>query len=106
MTQLVFVETAGNTHVIDARPGQSVMRAATSAGVPGIIGECGGCATCLTCHCFIDPSRLSDVPPPGPAEAELLDMLLLRRSNSRLTCQIMVTPALEGIRFDIPDWQG
>jgi 2Fe-2S ferredoxin len=106
MIELVFVENSGTTHVVDARPGQSVMRAATSANVPGILAECGGCATCMTCHCFVEPDRLPELPPPGAIEAELLEILFEARPNSRLTCQIVVTASMHGMRFDIPAWQG
>jgi 2Fe-2S ferredoxin len=106
MVELVFVENSGKSHVVEAKPGQSVMRAATGANLPGILAECGGCATCMTCHCFVEPDRLSELPPPGAIEAELLEILFEARPNSRLTCQILVTASMHGMRFDIPAWQG
>jgi 2Fe-2S ferredoxin len=106
MTVIVFVEAGGAWTEVEARCGDSVMRAAKLNGVAGIVGECGGSMTCLTCHCYVEPDRVGELPPPSDDESALLDCLLERRENSRLSCQILVTDQMAGMRFDLPAWQG
>lgn len=106
MTKLVFVEPSGYRREVDAASGQSVMRAATGAGVKGIVGECGGCAICMTCHAYVEEGRLRELPLPTATEQVLIDNLDEGRPNSRLTCQIVVTPEMEGMEFTLPRFQG
>ncbi|MDO7833463.1 2Fe-2S iron-sulfur cluster-binding protein [Sphingobium sp. HBC34] len=106
MPRLVFVEHDGTVLEVDAREGESVMRAAQAAGVAGILGECGGCMSCLTCHCYVAPADMDKMPPPQAMERELLSAIVDVRENSRLSCQIVATADLEGARFDLPEWQG
>lgn len=104
--RLTFIEASGERTSGEARPGDSVMRAAKALGVPGIIGECNGSMTCLTCHCYVASSGAGPLPGPADDELAMLDCLLERRPTSRLSCQILVTPALDGAVFELPAWQG
>lgn len=106
MPELIFVEHDGAEVRAEARVGDTVMRAARAAGVTGIIGECGGCMNCLTCHCYVPADVARCIPPPAPGEAAMLEGVALARENSRLSCQIVVTEALDGARFWLPEWQG
>ncbi|MGJ0239661.1 2Fe-2S iron-sulfur cluster-binding protein [Novosphingobium fluoreni] len=106
MPRLTFVEFDGQTREVDARLGETVMRSARNAGVEGIIAECGGSMTCLTCHCYVTLPESGSLPEPSANEQEMLDCVLEARENSRLSCQVVVTPELDGARFDIPQWQG
>lgn len=62
---------------------------------------CGGAASCATCHVYVDWGNLSDVPEASPAEQEMLDGLVQQRPGSRLSCQIMVEPRLDGLSVTI-----
>lgn len=106
MPRLHFVGDDGTRLDVEARAGQTVMLAARAADVPGIIGECGGSMNCLTCHCYVAPADIARVGPPSEAERALLDELIEARQNSRLTCQIVVNAALDGVTFSVPQWQG
>ncbi|HET9629547.1 MAG TPA: 2Fe-2S iron-sulfur cluster-binding protein [Novosphingobium sp.] len=106
MTTLVFVEADGRRVAVAARDGESVMLAARRAGVEGIVGECGGGMSCLTCHCFVAPDVAERIAPASEAETALLDCLIEQRKTSRLSCQIVVHPGLEGAVFELPQWQG
>ncbi|WP_079640156.1 2Fe-2S iron-sulfur cluster-binding protein [Sphingopyxis flava] len=106
MPELIFVEHDGTERRVQARVGDTVMRTAVAAGVAGIIGECGGCMNCLTCHCYIPAEVAERIPPASEDEAAMLDVVALAQANSRLCCQIVVTEALDGARFEIPEWQG
>ncbi|WP_296644837.1 2Fe-2S iron-sulfur cluster-binding protein [Roseinatronobacter sp.] len=101
MTKLVFIEPSGNRREITATVGESVMQAATANGVVGIDAECGGSCMCATCHCLV-------IEPPNPLpdmqsdEADTLEFTAEdMKDNSRLTCQVTVTPELEGIVFQV-----
>ncbi|MBB4614276.1 2Fe-2S iron-sulfur cluster-binding family protein [Novosphingobium taihuense] len=106
MPDLIFVENEGVEVRVRARVGDTVMRAARVAGVTGIVGDCGGCMSCLTCHCYLPEETAQRVPPPTGDEVALLEDLALRKAGSRLSCQIVVTEALDGATFLVPAWQG
>lgn len=100
---MVYVGGTGQEQAIDATVGDSVMATAVRNGVPGIIGECGGNASCGTCHVWVREEFLTLVGPPNDLEEDLLDLAVTeRRSTSRLSCQVPVTPALDGLTVDIP----
>ncbi|MFC5735989.1 2Fe-2S iron-sulfur cluster-binding protein [Sinirhodobacter huangdaonensis] len=101
MVKLVFIEPSGNRREIEAAPGQSVMVAATTAGVAGIVAECGGSCVCATCHCRVVAGG-DALPAMEEAERDTLEFTSdAMGETSRLTCQIEVTPALEGVVFDV-----
>jgi 2Fe-2S ferredoxin len=95
---LIVTDPSGKVHEVAASPGQSVMRAAVSAGVPGIEAACGGNCVCATCHCYIDDAWLARLPPPDETESGMLACTVDPRANSRLVCQVTVTEALDGLR--------
>mgnify|MGYP000243405115 CR=1 FL=1 len=68
MTTITYVEPSGNRVTVDVNEGWSLMQAAIANGVEGITGECGGSCACATCHCYVDPLRLSKLPPASEAE--------------------------------------
>lgn len=95
MTTITFIEPNGNAKEVTAEVGESLMVAATRAGVDGIIGECGGSAMCATCHCYLEEGEL---PPQESLEAETIEFTALNtQPNSRLTCQVAAISALEGV---------
>lgn len=101
MTKLTFIEPSGATREIEAANGQSVMFAATAAGVNGIAAECGGSCMCATCHCLVieAPGGLPEI---ESAEADTLEFTAEEmQENSRLTCQIEVSDALAGTVFQV-----
>ena len=102
MINITFVGSDGQEYPVTAAPGTSLMRAALDHGVPGIIGDCGGQGTCATCHGYIDNSFLSRLPEKSPDEVDMLECAIDPEANSRLTCQITVTPDLDGLRVAIP----
>jgi ferredoxin, 2Fe-2S len=105
MPHVTYRQPDGAEETIDVPVGHSVMDGAVDHGIPGIIAQCGGAATCGTCHCYIAPEWIARLPPPEPREAEMLDYLWEPRDNSRLTCQIQVTDALDGLTVDVPERQ-
>src|SRR5689334_16785280 len=106
MTTITFIHPDHTKQSVDAEDGSSVMRAALTQGVDGIVAECGGSAVCATCHVYVDEGWLGKLEPVGDDEDALLDGTACERlPNSRLSCQIKVSPALEGLVVRLPERQ-
>lgn len=92
--------------VLDVKPGKTLMRAAVAAGVEAIAADCGGVLTCATCHVYVREPFASRLPPPSDDELGMLEFTAApRRPNSRLSCQIEITEALDGLAVDLPESQ-
>jgi 2Fe-2S ferredoxin len=81
--------------------GQNLMEVARARGVPGIIGDCGGGCACATCHVHVSPDWFEKVGPPNDVEADMLDMAEDLVPTSRLSCQIHLTPDLDGLAVTV-----
>lgn len=94
----------GRDITLDVPDGQSLMEAATRRGVPGIIGECGGSMSCATCHVVVDPAWAERAGTISPFEDDMLDITEAgREPTSRLSCQVKMTAALDGIIVSVPE---
>ena len=103
MPKVSYVSVSGDQTTVDAVVGESVMAAAVKNGVPGIIGECGGNASCATCHVWVRDEFLPLLGEIEEMEEDLLDMGVSdRRPGSRLSCQVPMTPELDGLTVDVP----
>jgi 2Fe-2S ferredoxin len=106
LSKVIYIDSSGREHAADAAVGDTVMATAVRNGVPGIVAECGGNCSCATCHVWVAEEFASAVGPPGDMEEDLLDMgVSERRTTSRLSCQIRVTEALDGLTVEIPPEQ-
>jgi 2Fe-2S ferredoxin len=108
MANVNFVAPDGTVQTVDAPDGQSVMRTARDADIDGIVAICGGNMLCGTCHVTVDPEWADRVGPPGDDEAAVLEALDNRaevRPTSRLSCQIRMLPALDGLVVRLPRYQ-
>lgn len=107
MPIVTYVEADGAEHAVDVPAGENVMRGAVNNGVEGIVGECGGGLACATCHCYVDEAWADKVG--GPSSDDERDMLESAaaevRPTSRLSCQIEMTPDLDGLVVRLPDRQ-
>ena len=105
MATITFIEHGGAEHVVEAEVGSSVMNAAFNNLVPGIDADCGGQCSCATCHVIVTGQWMAKVGPAGEKEEEMLDMNPERAVNSRLSCQIQVSEALDGLVVQLPQYQ-
>ena len=105
MPTLTFVTHDGEVHQVEAEVGRSVMNAAIDNLVPGIDADCGGECACATCHLYVDEEWVDQVGQPDEAEDAMLDLNPERAPNSRLSCQIPVTEALDGFHARVPEFQ-
>lgn len=93
----------GREITLDVPEGESLMQAATRHGVPGIIGECGGSLSCATCHVVVAEEWADRAGPPGAFEEDMLDITEAgRQPTSRLSCQVRMSAALDGIVVRVP----
>jgi 2Fe-2S ferredoxin len=105
MPKVTYIEPGGAVREIEARSGTTVMEAAMDNDVEGIVAECGGACSCATCHVYVAPEWASRLPPPDGQEDGMLGCVLDRRPTSRLSCQIVLTPALDGLVVQVADEQ-
>jgi 2Fe-2S ferredoxin len=102
MPKIRFILHNGAERLVEGEVGSSVMQTAVDNMVPGIIGDCGGNCSCATCHGYVDPDWLGKLAPKSESEIAMLDGAVRVEDNSRLTCQIQLTEALDGIIVRLP----
>jgi 2Fe-2S ferredoxin len=96
----------GETRLVECDTGQSLMQAALEAGLSGIEADCGGILNCATCHVYVREPHFRLLPAASGAEQDMLEFTASpRKPNSRLSCQIPLTDALDGLAVDIPETQ-
>jgi 2Fe-2S ferredoxin len=105
MAKLTFIQADGTRQTVDVPDGLSVMEAAIKNNVRGIDADCGGACACATCHVYLDEAWTDKVPPKEDIEATMLDFAIDPDANSRLSCQIKMKPALDGLVVRIPKSQ-
>lgn len=107
MGKVTYVEAGGASHVVDVPDGENVMRGALYNGIEGIVGECGGGLACATCHCYVDDAWAGKVGSPATRdEEEMLESASAElRPSSRLSCQIVMAPELDGLIVHLPETQ-
>ncbi len=101
MPKITVINHAGEATSIDAAEGRTLMEVIRDNGFDELLALCGGCCSCATCHVHIDPSFADRTPKMSDDESDLLDSSDHRDANSRLSCQIPVTAALEGLTVTI-----
>jgi 2Fe-2S ferredoxin len=107
MPVITYIEHGGREHRVEVPSGLSVMRGAVDNGIPGIDADCGGECACATCHVYVDEAWLAatGTPVPGSQEASMLSFAAITQDNSRLSCQIEVSEALDGLIVRLPEGQ-
>ncbi|MBY8824331.1 2Fe-2S iron-sulfur cluster binding domain-containing protein [Sphingomonas colocasiae] len=105
MAKVNFVGPGGGSQSIEIDDGISVMEGAVMGGIDGIDADCGGQLSCATCHVHVDSAWLSRLAPVGGDEDDLLDYAVGRDERSRLSCQIIMTPELDGLVLHVPETQ-
>jgi len=101
-----LVNVDGRRYDIVGTAGANLMRLATDAGVPEIVADCGGMLNCATCHVIVDEAWAAKLPPPSAGELAMLEMTAVaRQATSRLSCQITLEAALDGLVARLPSTQ-
>ena len=106
MATITYIEHNGTRHEIVVQDGSSVMQGAYDNMLEGMAGECGGGCACATCHCYVDDAWMDKVGQPSEPESDMLEFSACeRKPTSRLSCQITVTPELDGLVVYLPESQ-
>ena len=106
MPNVTYISHSGQKTTIDVPNGSSVMEGAVKNGVDGIVAECGGACMCATCHVYVDPAWLPKLDPIEDEQEEMLGATAAdRKSNSRLSCQIAMRAAFDGLVVVMPERQ-
>lgn len=106
MAKITYVEFGGREHVVEVPTGLTVMEGARDNAIPGIDADCGGACACSTCHVYVDAAWADKLPKKQAMEEDMLDFAYQPDpARSRLTCQLKVTQALDGLRVYMPEKQ-
>ena len=106
MPRAIYIHPSGERQEVEVPLGQNLMVAAAGHGIAGIVGDCGGAMSCATCHVVVEASFAALLPAPADTENEMLDFTAApREPHSRLSCQIQMCAALDGITVRIADPQ-
>jgi ferredoxin, 2Fe-2S len=101
MAAINVITRDGTSRTVDAADGLSLMEVIRDAGFDELLALCGGCCSCATCHVHIDDVSLTKLPNMSEDENDLLDSSDHRSANSRLACQVPLTPELGGMTVTI-----
>jgi len=101
MPKMIFIERDGNRKLVEAPLGMSVMEIARKNGVD-IEGACEGSLACSTCHVIVDSEWYAKLKPASEDEEDMLDLAFGLTKTSRLGCQIVMSPALDGLVVRLP----
>ena len=105
MSKITYITHDNKTHTIDVQNGLTVMEGAIQNDIPGIDADCGGGMACATCHVYVNDNWSDKLPKKEDGEEDMLDMAFEPRSNSRLSCQLIVLNELDGLIVNIPSKQ-
>jgi 2Fe-2S ferredoxin len=106
MVKITYIEFNGTEHQVDVDEGLTVMEGARDNDIPGIEADCGGACACSTCHVYIDERWIDKLPDIEEMEKDMLEFAYSPDENSsRLTCQLTVTEALDGLIVRMPEKQ-
>ncbi len=105
MAKVTYVENDGTEHTIEVQNGMTVMEGAIKNSIPGIDADCGGACACATCMVYVPDEWQGKLAGIETMEESMLDFCERREDNSRLSCQIVASDAIDGIRVQMPESQ-
>ena len=106
MPKITYIEHNGKSHTLEVANGLTVMEGAVQNNIPGIDADCGGSCACATCHVYVDEKWFNKLINKESAEEDMLDMAFEPKKFSRLSCQLTVSDALDGLVVKMPSKQG
>jgi 2Fe-2S ferredoxin len=106
MAKITYIEHSGKEHTLEVKNGLTVMEGARDNNIPGIEADCGGACACSTCHVYVDAAWVDRLPPKQAMEEDMLEFAYEPDPvRSRLTCQLKVSDALDGLVVTMPERQ-
>ena len=105
MPKITYIDQKGNSKTIEVENGLTVMEGAVQNNISGIDADCGGGMACATCHVYVTEDWFDKLPKKEDGEEDMLDMAFEPKTNSRLSCQIVVSDEMDGLVVNIPSKQ-
>ena len=105
MPKITYITSDKKNYTINVQNGLTVMEGAVQNDIPGIDADCGGGMACATCHVYVKEDWLDKLPKKEDGEEDMLDMAFEPKTNSRLSCQLVVSDEFEGLTVNIPSKQ-
>ena len=105
MSKITYITSDKKNYTVDVQNGLTVMEGAVQNDIPGIDADCGGGMACATCHVYVKEDWLDKLPKKEDGEEDMLDMAFEPKTNSRLSCQLVVSDEFEGLTVNIPSKQ-
>ena len=105
MGRIIFIEHNGTKHEVEIEEGKSLMETAVENDIPGIDADCGGGCACGTCHVIVDRNWIQATGDMYPDEKGMLSMTPEKTDTSRLSCQVTVSEAMDGMIVHFPEFQ-
>ena len=105
MAKITYIENNGTSHTVDVAEGLTVMEGAVQNNIPGIDADCGGGMACATCHVYVKDEWFDKINKKSEGEDDMIDQAYEPKKNSRLSCQILVSPEIDGLEVHLPEKQ-
>ena len=105
MPKIIYRDLEGGSKTVEVENGLTVMEGALQNEIPGIDADCGGSMACATCHVYVEEKWFNKLPVAEEAEVDMIDMAFEPKKNSRLSCQLIVTDELDGLKVLTPKKQ-
>ena len=105
MPKITYIDSSGNKKTVEVAKGLTVMEGAIQNKIPEIDADCGGGMACATCHVYVTEDWFDKLPKKEDGEEDMLDMAFEPKTNSRLSCQIVVSDEIDGLEVNIPSKQ-
>ena len=105
MAKITYIENNGKSHTVEVAEGLTVMEGAVQNNIPGIDADCGGSMACATCHVYVKEDWFNKLPKKEDGEDDMIDQAYEPKKSSRLSCQIQVSPEIDGLEVHLPGKQ-
>ena len=105
MPKITYIDNEGNSETIDVEKGLTVMEGAVQNNIPGIDADCGGGMACATCHVYVKDEWFDKINKKSEGEDDMIDQAYEPKKSSRLSCQIQVSPEIDGLEVHLPGKQ-
>ena len=102
MAKITYIENNGKSHTVEVAEGLTVMEGAVQNNIPGIDADCGGGMACATCHVYVKDEWFDKINQKNEGEDDMIDQAHEPKKNSRLSCQILVSPEIDGLEVHLP----
>ena len=102
MAKITYIENNGASHTVDVAEGLTVMEGAVQNNIPGIDADCGGGMACATCHVYVKDEWFDKINKKSEGEDDMIDQAYEPKKSSRLSCQIQVSPEIDGLEVHLP----